>query len=224
MPKTKSKSFSNYVKDLTGQKFSRLTVIEFSRIAGGEANWKCKCSCGAISFVRGTDLRSGSTKSCGCFRLEILRRKGKNFKHGHTIGGLSPEYKAWVNLVYRCGNPQHPSFKYYGGRGITVCDRWLGSFPSFLADMGTRPGPKYSIDRIDNDGGYCKENCRWATKKEQCLNRRGSLTVEQREEWKPCVNCGKKVFRKRPDGSFLGASTWLRRSFCNRDCVVYRRS
>ena len=173
MPTSSVKPFSNYVKDLTGQKFGRLTVIEFSRIAdGGEAVWKCKCFCGAISFVLGSAIRSGSTKSCGCFRLEILRRKGKNFKHGHTIGGRSPEYKAWANLVYRCGNKNSTDYARYGGRGISVCKRWRDSFEAFLQDMGRRPSPELSIDRINNNGNYSKRNCRWATRSQQQLNQR----------------------------------------------------
>jgi hypothetical protein len=157
--------------DHTGQRFGRWTVLAFAKSdARGQAHWLCKCDCGEQKVVRGADLRNGSTFSCGCFKTaaSILR----NIRHGHARhGSISPEYRSWYALRGRCTNPKNTRYGDWGGRGIRVCDRWR-SFDNFLADMGRKPSPEYSIERRDNDGHYEPSNCYWATRKEQRANQR----------------------------------------------------
>lgn len=182
MPQSKVPNFSNHVKDMRGQQYGRLSVYEFSHSekcnGGARAIWKCKCQCGNVKNISGDALRSGHTKSCGCLHRDCARQL--NFKHGHrTVDATSSEYIAWENMRARCGNPKRPDYKNYGGRGITVCDRWRGSFPNFYADMGPKPSPVHSIDRINNDGNYDPDNCRWATRSQQRRNSRSLLMTDE---------------------------------------------
>lgn len=120
--------------------------------------------------MRGS-LRSGHTQSCGCYFLEVCHER--NLTHGATREGrFSPEYQSWVGMIARCENPRKQHWAHYGGRGIRVCARWRKSFEAFFADMGRKPAPNHSIDRIDVDGNYEPGNCRWATQAEQIKNRR----------------------------------------------------
>lgn len=163
------------VKNLAGQKFGRFTVIEFDRVDETQtARWVCICECGTKVIVRGGSLTTGSSRSCGCLQKEVV---GAIRTHGNTAGGKSPEYNAWSSMLARCTNPNNPAYKDYGGRGITVCKEWL-TFEPFLADMGKRPNSEYSIDRENNDLGYCKENCRWATRAQQLRNTRRNRFVD----------------------------------------------
>ena len=151
---------------MVGQRFGRLSVIGRvpSPPAGnhrGHAYWLCRCECGRDVSVRADRLRSGETSSCGCLRI------GQKTING---GRNSPEYEPWRSAKRRCFNPKNEHFDRYGGRGITMCPEWRDSFEAFLRDVGPRPSPRHSIDRINNDGNYEPGNVRWATKREQMLN------------------------------------------------------
>jgi len=160
--------------DLSGQRFGRLAVEAYACTRAGRAVWLCRCACGASALVRGGDLRSGNTRSCGCFALDTQRAVGRSSAARGTTHGRSrtPQYKAWAGMLQRCSNKNARAYKYYGARGIKACPRWF-RFENFLADMGERP-PGKTLDRINNDGNYEPSNCRWATPKEQQANRRVS--------------------------------------------------
>ena len=152
--------------DLIDKKFGRLVVIKrMDNDEWGRLRWLCKCYCGKEKIIVGQSLRSGATKSCGCLQKEIVSIA--NTTHGQT---RTKTYDVWHNMIQRCTNPKHKYYKHYGGRGIKVCKRWM-KFENFLEDMGKIP-EGYSIDRINNNKGYKKSNCKWSTKKEQSRNTR----------------------------------------------------
>ena len=159
--------FRNHsIKNLSGQRFGRLTALKPVGIKHHRALWLCHCDCGRNCITRSSSLISGNTQSCGCLKSTLA--SSIHFRHGRCH---SPEYNSWYGMLQRCENPNHSSYDHYGGRGIKVCTRWH-KFENFYADMGRKPGPGYSIDRIDNDGDYEPDNCRWATVKEQNMNQR----------------------------------------------------
>jgi hypothetical protein len=174
---------SRLVKDLTAQVFDRLTVIECTgRAKNRNVLWLCRCSCPEQNelIVRSTNLLTGHTKSCGCLKRELCRKRTGSsnpmFKHGHSKSGKkqqTPEYYSWRSMTERCLYSGHKYYKYYGGRGIQVCDRWHGEdgFEKFLEDMGPRPAG-HTLDRTYVNGNYEPGNCRWADAKTQANNRR----------------------------------------------------
>lgn len=154
-------------ENLVGKVFDRLEVLENCGSDNrGKRLWKCKCSCGNPNFsiVRTENLKSGNTRSCGCLKNE--KSKERMTKHGLRYHS---DYKIWLNMRNRCNNPNSEDYKYYGGKGIVVCDEW-NDFAKFLEDMGPRPSKDYSIERLDGNKDYCKENCRWALQEEQVRN------------------------------------------------------
>jgi hypothetical protein len=158
------------IVDITGQRFGRWTVLALHpqrAHSGRQAMWLCRCRCGAERILLGQSLRRGDSTSCGCFRQEVLKKRNATHRLSRTR-----IYRIWTNMKTRCFNPRHRSYADYGGRGITVCDRWRESFSAFYADMGDPPNRFYSLDRIDNNGNYEPDNCRWATPLMQTHNQR----------------------------------------------------
>lgn len=161
---------SKYI-DLTGQKFGRLMVLSQEENVK-PTRWKCICICGVQKTVPSGTLMAGRTISCGCLRRE--HRIKRNTTHGMTN---TPEHRIWSQMKSRCSDSSHKSYKDYGGRGIAICDRWKESFELFFEDMGSRPSKSHSIERVDNEQGYSKENCKWATSSEQNRNKRNNVFV-----------------------------------------------
>lgn len=164
-------------EDLSGQTFARLTVLSLvgfkrfpKRPSHRKAIWACLCQCGKRVNVIGEALKSGNTKSCGCLDLEVLLHRST--KHGHyPLSGASPIRVAWNSMIQRCTNPRRRDWKWYGAKGVQVCERWK-SFTNFLADMGPTWQLGLTLDRFPNtDGDYEPINCRWATWKQQANNR-----------------------------------------------------
>ena len=160
---------------MVGLRFGRL-VIQAKRPRSTwktrNAEWSCLCDCGNTHVAQASNLKSGHTKSCGCYARELYGTN--NRRHGMYA---SPEYNAWERMIQRCTNLKCEGFENYGGRGIRVCLEWLQDFEAFYRDMGPRPSARHSIDRINVDGDYEPSNCKWATHKQQARNRRNNRFV-----------------------------------------------
>ena len=177
--------------DITGQKFGHLTVVQKVKSRNGQSMWLCKCSCGNTTIQSGGNLRKGTIKSCGHLRNDkterqkIAHRTIAKEKHGDSGSRL---YGVWLNMRRRCDYPNDISYSNYGGRGIKVCDEWDTNFLAFkewAMSAGYNPNAKRgecTLDRIDTDGDYCPENCRWQSMLEQSNNRRNSYTITYNNE------------------------------------------
>lgn len=184
MADTNATDLPRCVKDMRGHKIGRLTPLEYV----GNSLWKCLCDCGQFTTVNQRHLNAKRpVRSCGC---AVRRLRGM---HG------TPEYTAWVHMVRRCTYKDDQRWQDYGARGISVCQRWLDSFLDFFADMGPRPSPQHSLDRIDNSGNYKPGNCRWATPEQQNRNTRRNRMYSINGETK-CLTDWAKQFGVSRDG------------------------
>lgn len=171
---TKSCGCLNYMeltKITIGMKFDRWKVLRNVGRIKNKDSWECVCECGNVGVVTGNSLKTSSSKSCGCLQIDSAIKA--NTTHGETSReGKSAEYTTWSSMLGRCNNPNSKWYSNYGGRGIKVAEEWL-DFNVFLKDMGRKPGKNYEIDRINNDGDYSKDNCRWLLRRYNNYNKRG---------------------------------------------------
>lgn len=163
------------VNDITGQIFNNIVVTGFAGTDGINSHWWCRCYCGVVFTAVGARLKNGEKRSCGCLYMATRITAGtKNRTHGRS---RTKEYCCWVGMKKRCSNPKNKDYPRYGGRGIVVCDRWKSSFENFFADMGYRPTPSHTIERLDIDKGYEPSNCRWATPQQQARNQSNNRQI-----------------------------------------------
>jgi hypothetical protein len=169
--------------DLTGRRCGSWTVLSHSHLQDKVRYWNCRCDCGVERIVNGNNLRKGVSAGCGCARVSTRIALNKAQAKEVRVND-HPLYPIWLAIRQRCYNKKHKHYAGYGGRGITMCDRWRLSrngrsgFYAFVEDMGPRPDGGYSIERLDNNGNYSPDNCEWRTQKEQCVNRRNNRIVE----------------------------------------------
>lgn len=175
------------LKNILGERFGRLTVIGRDQNSKyGSSKWICSCDCGEYCSIRGSSLISNSSGSCGCLQIKLVKERSTT--HGMKS---TQSYATWRGIYNRCNNQNDPGYKYYGGRGIKRCKRW-DKFENFLEDMGEKPS-NLSLDRIDNDGDYCKQNCRWATRDEQANNTSRNRIIEVNGEKYTIAQLARKI-------------------------------
>lgn len=166
--------------DYAGQRFGMITVIRrASRIGRGPVKWHYRCDCGNVGVTTSGSIRQGRSRSCGC------RLRGPRLPH---TARKMREWEIWYHMIRRCIDPRNKDWDRYGGRGITVCERWKGSFHDFIEDVGLRPGLEYSLDRIDNDGNYEPSNCRWVLASRQARNNKRTLMIPWDGELQPAID------------------------------------
>lgn len=189
--------------DLTGSKFGRWTVIRYEGINKlHRSMWMCRCECGTEKVIAGYSLTRGGTKSCGCLAKElVIDRNKKRFTHKMSKSRL---YEIWALIKQRCYNKKNKDYKSYGGRGIAMCDEWKKDFISFFDwSMANGYNPKLTIDRVNNNGNYSPDNCRWATLQEQANNKRVNRLISYKNEihtiaeWARQVNIKERIIRSR---------------------------
>jgi hypothetical protein len=186
------------LKDLTGLTFTRITVLSHSHVINKRHYWNCQCSCGIKKKIRGSHLIARKILSCGCYAKDAASQAKKT--HGRSGTKI---YKTWTEIIARCTNPNSTIYDHYGGRGITMCDRWRYSFENFLLDMGEIPFIGAEIDRIDNNGNYDPSNCRWVTRKQNVNNRSNTLHIEHNGitrtlmEWSEVIGIKYKTLHRR---------------------------
>lgn len=192
---------------IAGTKMNRLTVIRQAAPVINHKGYKTRmvevrCDCGTVKTIRAAAFFSEHLKSCGCLKVEKF--VARTTTHGDTAGrNSSKEYRAWHDAIERCERASHPGYKNYGGRGINVCERWRNNYAAFLEDMGRAPSQRHSIDRINVDGGYAPDNCRWATPRQQARNTTKSRFIEH-------------------DGIRLTVAEWSERTGLSKDAILYR--
>lgn len=190
--------------DLTGQRFGRLLVIgRAENPVGRKTKWICQCDCGKRTTVEAANLKSGRQKSCGCLRNEKSLIRIATYNKGHPSGRHKRIYKIWLGMKNRCCRKNHETYPWYGGRGIRICEDWTDyeAFEKWALSSGY--GPNLTIDRIDVNGDYTPENCRWITRKDQAYNRRDNHRL---------------TFR----GETLTITEWAKRIECTPTCIYYR--
>jgi hypothetical protein len=182
--------------DLEGRKFGYLTVGNISHKSKNGYYWDCLCDCGKSSVVLATRLINGNTKSCG----HLKGNKGVGRSHGMRYTKI---YSCWKNMKIRCNNPKSENYYLYGGRGITVCDRWMESFENFYEDMKEGHNDSLSLERIEVNGNYCKQNCRWVTMAQQAKNKRNTAyltykgATKRAIEWAEMIGANPKTVVRR---------------------------
>lgn len=189
------------IKNRTGQRYGRWLVLGYTGSdSRGQSTWLCKCDCGNHSVISQNNLGSGASLSCGCLHDEML----SEYSTSHGLAHRTPEYNTWVAMRQRCRNPKNQNYPIYGGRGITIDPAWE-DFAVFLRDVGPKPSPKHSLDRINPDGNYEKGNVRWATQIEQCNNLRKNRVIEfggealTMSQWGTKTGLGGKLIAHRID-------------------------
>ncbi len=170
--------------DLVGRKFGRLTVTDFVGFYRGHSHWECRCDCGGNAVATSCNLVRGNTMSCGC--VQKMRTSLASTKHGLS---RHPVYRVWRQMINRCENSKDIMFHRYGGRGIGVCAEWH-VFENFIKDMGLPPKLRLDIDRIDNDDGYRKDNCRWVSRSVNSRNKSGTIRLPWEGRMVPLIDLG----------------------------------